>query len=176
MVKEEFATGASSTHVLRIFVWSILASFLVCSSNELDGADVSILPEKVTILSYSEAARAFFPCSRNGPIGVASSSLPTTSEGISAEERLRTFVQNRLGRSVDDFYRQYAALNIDGKRVLYINAFYTHGFAIEIFSPNWRIKYVDICDGSDAFWGVEYHLDKRTFFNLETNPGPTRRD
>jgi hypothetical protein len=176
MVKEELATGATSTRVLGIFLWSILASILACSSNELDGVDVSVLPEKVAILSYTEAARAFFPCSRTGPIGVASSSLPTTSEVLSAEERLRTFVTNKLGRSVDDFYRQYAALNIDGKRVLYVNAFYTHGFAIEQFSPNWRIKYVDICDGSDAFWGVEYHLDKQTFLNLETNPGPRRRD
>lgn len=161
--------------VFKILLVLALASIIsVSDRTESYGAEKAQISERVAMLSVEEASKVFSPCSRMGPRGKASFSVPTVSEVMLAELELVQFTQSRFKRSINDFYRQYVAIDVNGTRALYINVFHTHGFSIDKLAPKWRVEFVDICDGSSAFWGVIFHIDKKTFSDLQTNPGPTR--
>jgi len=134
------------------------------------------LPERVAILSEAEAARAVSPCSREAAKGVSGNWKPATTDILLAESELANYVNARLSKSFDDYYRQYSGILINGKRVLLIHAVYGPKFmssfrAFEQEIPDWRTTYIWVCDGHDNSWGVEFYLDEKRFANFETNQG-----
>ncbi len=63
----------------------------------------------------------------------------------------------------EDCYRQYVAVVVAGRKLIYVNAF----SGIEV--PGWRSHFVTICDGGETVWGVLYDPVTGKFSDLEVN-------
>lgn len=72
-----------------------------------------------------------------------------------------------LGRWVKDvgaYYRQYIGVVVDGKRWVYVNAFWEEG------APSgWKREMEIYCDGGPASWGVLYDPVTGRFEGLAVN-------
>ena len=58
-----------------------------------------------------------------------------------------------------DYYRQYAGLIVNGRRVVYVNGFHRKYLEISARSghtPAWRTTPVNVCDGAELFFGAEF--------------------
>ena len=62
------------------------------------------------------------------------------------------------------FYRQYLGIVIKGRRMIYLNAFGFPGG-----DPQWRKRFVRICDGGGSVWGALYDPLTGEFSDLEIN-------
>ena len=67
----------------------------------------------------------------------------------------------------DNYNYQATGIVINGKKVIYINAFHkstnSHFFD--------RDDLITVCDGGNYFWGVEFHMQEKVFKNLAVNGG-----
>jgi len=68
---------------------------------------------------------------------------------------------------------QYAGLIINGKKFIYMNAFYTpSGMNIDKEYRDWKTTPVSVCDGGDDFWGGLFNIGNLEFSKLKANaPG-----
>ena len=109
-------------------------------------------------------------CSRSGPGRIDSGWVPEARDVEKLEARLgevklessgsaRTTIPNPFS-----FYRQYVGIVVNGRRLIYINA-----FARDLVSQTWKTRLVDVCDGGPAFWGVLFDPVASKFFDLQTN-------
>ncbi len=64
----------------------------------------------------------------------------------------------------DQYYRQYIAVLVDGKRMIFVNAF---RHAQEF--PNWHDRLVIVTDGDINFWQALYDPSTMQFSNLRIN-------
>jgi hypothetical protein len=70
--------------------------------------------------------------------------------------------------------RQYAGLVINGRKIIYVNAFPAGALDVE-FSPtyrrifNWQSEPALVCDGGAVFFGVEYDPATEMFSNFKFN-------
>jgi hypothetical protein len=79
---------------------------------------------------------------------------------------LRSIWGTRSLRIVDprSFYRQYIAIVVAGRRLIYVNAFYDIEpirYATE--------QFVSVCDGGPYFWGVIFDPATHKYFDLNIN-------
>ena len=166
-----FRHGARVVYQGRFFQGAFVLLCLACNNPEVDKG--SILPHKITILPESEVRNSLVPCSRDEVKGVTSTWRPTTDDVRAADNKLREFLGPRLKQPLDNYYRQYVGIVMNGKLALNIHAF--EPFASErIFEnemPEWRSRYLNICDGGDSVWGLQYFIDDQKFTNFDTN-GP----
>ena len=63
-----------------------------------------------------------------------------------------------------EYYRQYVAVRIDGKRRIYLNALCSVDQ-----DANWRKRLIVVLDGGKCFWHAMYDPSTRTFSNLTVN-------
>lgn len=70
---------------------------------------------------------------------------------------------NRHIATPQDYYRQYLALQIDGRKKIFLNAICTAD------DPNWRKHLVVVKDGGKCFWHATYDLATRSFNDLSVN-------
>ena len=145
--------------------------FVGCRERIPEEVKSDVLFQNVTLLPESELIRALLPCSRNPTRGSITTWTPTANDVVSIEKRLENYLATRLDPPLQEYYRQYIGLTIDGDRVLYIHAFKPppNGLPIEQTLPTWRTKYVWICDGGQDSWGLRYHLKNQKFTNFEIN-------
>lgn len=68
-------------------------------------------------------------------------------------------------RSINDYYRQYVGIEVEGRRLVYINAFDVRFNATP--SRQWHPEVM--CDGGDAYWGALYDPGTRAFSDLAFN-------
>jgi len=73
----------------------------------------------------------------------------------------------RLPRGFIEYHRQYLGIERDGRRVLYVNAFFAHDAA----GPAMRKELVNACDGGDIFWGLVCDSASATISEFEMNRG-----
>ena len=125
------------------------------------------LPDHCAILPVSEGPALIKQCSRGGPSDVRGFWSPSPSQVI-AIERLLPDLLRKSGHKleVSDSYRQYIGFISHGKKLIYLNSFHK---SVLSESRDWRTKAVIICDGGDAFWGVEFDPDDYTFHNIQFN-------
>jgi hypothetical protein len=71
---------------------------------------------------------------------------------------------NRHIENPQEYYRQYLALQIDGRRKFLLNA----TCSID-HDPNWRKHLVVVMDGGKCFWHAMYDASTRTFSELSVN-------
>jgi hypothetical protein len=67
---------------------------------------------------------------------------------------------------VHSYLRQYVGINVDGKPLIYINAFKRGSEP-----ATWRAEPVVWCDGGANFWGAVYDPARQAFSDLAFN-GP----
>jgi hypothetical protein len=155
---------------MRTTVLIIAASILLgCSATRNVNSQIDILPEKISILPESEAVLALFPCSREPIAGNPSAAPPTTSEVMAAENQLKQHMYRKLARPLADFYRQYVAIEIKGKRALIVSAFLDPFYPRETISAERRRRFIDVCDGGNAAWTIEYIIDQQRLVNFQVS-------
>ncbi|NIQ00298.1 MAG: hypothetical protein GWM98_07570, partial [Nitrospinaceae bacterium] len=111
---------------------------------------------------------------------------PTAREMETAEALLPQYFSDKIARlkfqdschergyfhiqPLNQFFRQYAGLVMDGQRFLYLN-FFNKSYAGGNLgaSREWRFEPVMICDGGPDFWGLEFDLEKQRFQNPRFN-------
>ena len=64
-------------------------------------------------------------------------------------------------------HRQYVGIISGAKKLIYLNALLAE--TRDPREPDWRFTAVMVCDGGDAFWGVEFDPIDNTFHNLGFN-------
>lgn len=109
-------------------------------------------------------------CSRRGP-RLDGSWNATPQQIATLESKLKSISSLRSagglrGISIahpEDCYRQYIAVVVPGRKLIYVNAF----CGIEV--PDWRTHFITICDGGESVWGVLYDPVTGKFFDLEVN-------
>jgi hypothetical protein len=109
-------------------------------------------------------------CSRRGP--KVDGSWKTTEQDIATlESNLARISSLRSAGTLkgtriahpENCYRQYIPIIIAGRKLIYVNAF----CGIEV--PDWRTRFVTICDGGESVWGVLYDPATGEFSDLEVN-------
>lgn len=68
-------------------------------------------------------------------------------------------------RDVNDYYRQYVGVVVDGRRLIYVNAYAAD-------EPLEGLKTTPVtgwCDGGESAWGVLYDAESKRFFDLAVN-------
>jgi hypothetical protein len=141
-----------------------LVTLLLFAASVSTRADT--LPSNCAVLPVSSSAAALKQCSRSTPQHVTEFWTPSTPEVLAADQRLPALLR-ASGHKIDlaKSYRQYVGFISGGKRFIYINA-----LPATRHSPqDWRSAAFVICDGGDAFWGVEFDPSDATFHNLQFN-------
>jgi hypothetical protein len=128
------------------------------------------LPDHCAILPVSEGPALMKQCSRNSPKDASGFWSPSPSQ-VNAIEQLLPELMRKSGHKLklSDSYRQYMGITVHGKKLIYLNSF--HGFILSELGghADWHTKAVIICDGGDAFWGVEFDPADNTFHDIQFN-------
>jgi hypothetical protein len=66
----------------------------------------------------------------------------------------------------DEYFRQYGAVVIDGRRTILVNAFCTIG---QDNSGRWRKHLVLVSDGGKCYWKAMYDVDTARFTKVSVN-------
>ncbi len=124
------------------------------------------VPDQSVILPSSEAQSVSRLCSRQGPEHLGGGWLPST-EDIAKLERQLGDVSRMAPMSISkpfSYRRQYVGIIIDGKRLIYVNA-----FPSEMNDAHWKTRFVSVCDGGPSFWGVIFDPSTGKFSELHGN-------
>ena len=143
-------------------------SVVAPNESRLDSSLAVIFPE-------SRALELVRQCGRPPPLGIESVWTPALIQSAFLEARLSKLIAEKLAISVGgrgglvprDYYRQYAGLVIDGRRVIYVNGF--HKSIADTYPSDWRQSPVIACDGGKMFFGVEYDVQSEAFVSFTFN-------
>lgn len=83
-------------------------------------------------------------------------------------EYLRSEIQ-KIIVELPTYRRQYFGLVIDGKKKVFCNFFPGSSQERSDSFPNWKIDYVEVCDGGCDFWSIFYDLETGSCEHLEVN-------
>ena len=128
-------------------------------------------PGRSVVLPPSAVEAVLDLCSRAGPVDIEGTWLVPASvvEQLEADlykvSRMRSDECCLLGarvRKPGEFYRQYVGIVIEGRELVYVNAFAWP-------EPGWEERAVKICDGDWDLWGVLYDPETRRFSQLAFN-------
>jgi hypothetical protein len=126
------------------------------------------------VLSLAVAPGALHQCSRATPVSVSGYWLPSATDTRRLDSDLGklSHVSSKLccmsGFRVvrpKSYFRQYIGVEVDGQRLIYINAF-DPGIAQQL---DWLHEPVVGCDGGTAFWGALYNPQTRSFSAVAFN-------
>lgn len=165
----------------KLLSYAVCAIFLVAFS-------VFAQREKSALLPSSEAKYVTEQCSRPSPDKFSDTWQPSKEEikemeaAFSQIKKLKARNCCMTGEQIEnpeDFYMQYVGIVIDGKKLIYINAFpedstmkYTQNddstFSLTK-SEDWKKSAVGVCDGGSSYWGVLYDPKAKRFFDLAVN-------
>lgn len=125
-------------------------------------------------------------CSRPGPPSFAATWKPKLSDIVAMESRLSHisslkaqgigFMQGSHIEHPNQYFRQYAAIVVNKRKMIYINAS-CPGAAVGSQHPpvappgDSTEDVIDACDGGRCFWGVIYDTATGEFSDLEINGG-----
>lgn len=142
------------------------AFFLLLSVATVRADDV--LPAHCAILPLSEAKKLVAQCSRDCPYYATEFWIPTTSQILAIESRLPSILRGS-GHKVkaSSSLHQYVGFIAKGKRLIYLSA--VDSSDIPKKDKSWRHEALVVCDGGDAFWGVEFDPATGKFAHLEFN-------
>lgn len=126
-----------------------------------------------SVILYGEAARPLFDqCSRSSPAQVEGFWPPTAQDiqqlesilpRFLAAQHLRDGAPLNLRRTQSlNYYKQYAGFLRNGRKMIYLNA------SSEI-STTWLQEATIVCDGGEAFFGVEYDVESGQWSDFQFN-------
>jgi hypothetical protein len=82
---------------------------------------------------------------------------------LSRDDRLASSKKEPLWDRARTYKRQYVGVRLKDRRIVYAN------FLCAAFGSDWRTERVDVADGGDCYFQVEYDIDKASFANLMVN-------
>jgi hypothetical protein len=128
------------------------------------------LPDHCAILSVSEGPALIKQCSRSSPTDVSGFWSPSPSQ-MNAIEQLLPELLRKSGHKLNLSHsnRQYVGITSHGKKLIYVNSFPGSILTESNEQRDWRTKAIIICDGGEAFWGVEFDPADNTFHNIQFN-------
>lgn len=143
---------------------TIVGSIIASSATEL--------PDHATILPTSEGPNIIKQCSRADPADVSGFWSPSVADVTKLERRLPQLLRTS-GHNIDlsRSHRQYIGIVSRGKKLIYLNAFSDTIFVAPENRMSWTRQAIVVCDGGDAFWGVEFDPATNSFAHLEFNGG-----
>ncbi|MBB5061496.1 hypothetical protein HDF16_006232 [Granulicella aggregans] len=97
---------------------------------------------------------------------------PTATQIESAESHLSQIIglhtqwpgDTRIIENPGGYYRQYVPVQLDGKELLFVNAFCARGLTAE-----WRSQLVDVSDGGECYWKATFDPVTERYSNLVIN-------
>jgi hypothetical protein len=127
------------------------------------------------VIFTAEAARKVWAQLLRPPAGPPWT--PALAHVQALEKRLPDYLRHHLPPEYLEFHwkerplwerapgykRQYVGIRRNGRRAIYANFFCDNN------SPNWRTIPVDVDDGGDCYFQIEYDVDKATFSDLSIN-------
>jgi hypothetical protein len=132
-------------------------------------------PSRGVVLPESLAIALLGQCSRPTPVATAAATAPTPAEVAEIERHLPLAIRLAFPEApdsvpVDVFYRQYAAIQVGGRRVIYVNGFH-QGVVRDEATHYWRTSPMIACDGGKSFFGTSFDPEYGTLEPLIFN-GP----
>jgi hypothetical protein len=133
------------------------------------------------VLPIGETKTILMQCSRSVPQPGEPFWSPTPAQIEELEKRLPAYLrQQRHAEHADQLsksLRQYVGITVEGRKVIYLNAFHPDVLRIPGCKPSegkdcqlpWHQRAIQVCDGGDDFWGVEYDPESKTFNGLAFN-------
>ena len=124
------------------------------------------------LLPSASAEELTSQCSRWSPSNFEDTWEPAASDIRALEERLHKVERLRAKqccvlrgrvRDVHDYYRQYVGIVLNGKKLIYVNAFHRDSRVEDWSTP------VIFCDGGEAHWGVLFDPERGKFSDLAFN-------
>jgi len=115
-------------------------------------------------------------CSRDGPPGFQDTWQPSERDIKELETQLPLLeglkaslccIKGARVKNVHDYYRQYVGIVVNGRKLIYINAFAISARLVS--DDTWRQKPAIFCDGGDLFWGAIYDPQSKEFSQLAFN-------
>jgi hypothetical protein len=135
----------------------LLAVFLVFLSARSFGDD----DRPYVLLPAGQIKEISHLCSRLGPEKIEGSWLPDEAILKQAEADLgQLHFYEPYPQNPKKYYRQYIAVVIGGKKMLYLNA--------SIIRPSQTVM-ISVCDGGPSFWGALYDPATRKYSELHFN-------
>jgi hypothetical protein len=124
------------------------------------------------LLPESSAQEVSKLCSREGP-KVDGTWTPTAADLQGLEGKLSQLSKLKSNGGMTNihianparYYRQYVAVVVAGRKLIYINAF---SGDLEP-GDSWHKRLENICDGGLGTWGALYDPETRVFSELKTN-------
>ena len=126
------------------------------------------LPIDCTVLPLSQGRALTAQCSRVSPAKVTGFWTPSVAQVLAVEQRLAALL-SKSGHKIDlaRTRRQYIGIISSGKKFIYLNAILAE--RPDPRDPDWRSTAGMVCDGGDAFWGVQFDPTDGAFHNLGFN-------
>jgi len=90
--------------------------------------------------------------------------LDNEYRGISGDTQKKKQIENIL-RNIKDYYYQCYAYANNGKEYIHINAFNN----AVLKNENWKTEIVNILDGGEVAWRIDYCLTDEEFEDIEIN-------
>jgi len=142
-----------------------------------DGAAAAPTPsfrDEDRVIFTAEAARKVWARLLRPPAGPPWT--PALADVRALEQRLPNYLRHHLPPGYWEFHskdrplwerapgykRQYVGIRRNGRRAIYANFFCDAG-------PSWRTAPVDVDDGGDCYFQIEYDVDKAAFSDLSIN-------
>ena len=165
---------------MRSLITAILILAAAATARAEDAQQSHFLPDTGAIFPVATARDLAEQCSREAPENIEGTWTPSQKQIAALEPKLEELLAQSLAQkkqrgdryvpAVSDYYRQYAGYVIGGRKIIYINGFdkrivqssAEHGL-------DWHVTPVRVCDGGNAFFGVEYDVEVKRFGKLAFN-------
>lgn len=125
------------------------------------------------VMPPDKAKDLLHQCSRPSPQNVTGTWLPQAAQISELEARLPPLLERNLAGQrhpdIAHYARQYAGLVQKDRRIIYVNGFWLHPSDPAVKSGVWRTRANMVCDGGNAFFGVEYDPMTKGFTHLVFN-------
>jgi hypothetical protein len=137
-------------------------------------------PERGEVMADSLMPHLLIQCSRRAPDprSVQGYWRPAPDQIAELERGLAPLLRDSLGdgpqnaflsRHLFAYHRQYAGLVLNGRKIIYVNAYTQAAPPADVDTLPWRETVTVICDGGKGVFGVEYDPATRRFRNLAFN-------
>ena len=147
--------------------------------HKVKGAGPVNHPTRFVLFDSSLVEEALNQCSRGTP-AIEGKWNPTQTDIASLEGNLGKISSLSSGgcclsgiriHSPASYYRQYVGIIVNGRKMIYVNAFSPDTMNRRKGSDvgYWRKQIVIICDGGESAWGCIYDVQKNEFSSLAVN-------
>jgi len=159
----------------------ILAALLGMSACKAERNSAALIPSWAALVPSQNAAVVGQPC--GPPLHAAEGIWSPSQEDIRRLERqLNLVLEESLARSllpdslrpaVNDYYRQYAGVIVNGRRLIYVTGFHRQYLAsvqqLHGDTTAWRTQPVLVCDGGEFYFGAAYDPSDGHFIAFQFN-------